>query len=201
MKNFPLTFSSVFSVLLGIICLLTTISLSFYYKNELGDLMLRTTPAVPDGNLTVEVRKLENEIQVKETVVNTEKSLAKMDGVLPNSESDLEAKTDKRAAKIQKLEAEIVELKLKLEEFKKLEQESIGKAEPEFKEKYNIQLLTLVVSLGIPFLFLAYSTFLDALPSKNGAVANFERKCRMFLFTCISFSVFGFTAFLWYLSI
>lgn len=194
-------FYTILPIVLGVLCILATVSLTFYFRSDLKNFVGKTTPAVPDSLLTMEVKNIERQIEIREMLIKTEKDFVKMDEVFPKSEEESNRIKSKRTEKIEKLEAELSALELKKEEFKKLEQESIGQAKGSFDEENNIDFLTFVICFGILSLCLAYTTFFDALPRKNGAAVNFERKAFLFFLTAVSNSAFGFTLYLWYLSI
>ncbi len=191
----------VFLIVLGFLCIIATVSLTFYSRNDLKNYVMKTTPAVPDAALTMEVNNIEREIKIKEVVIKNEKSFIKMDELIQKSTEESIRINAERIKKIEKLEAEISALELKRVEFKKLEQESIGLAKGSFDEEYNIEALAYIIGLGVLSLGLAYATFIDAMPRKNGAAVNLERKAFLFFVTAVSTSAFGFALYLWYLSI
>lgn len=194
-------FYTILPIFLGVLCILATVSLTFYFRGDLKNFAGKTTPAVPDSSLTMEVKNIENEINTKKMLIGTQETFVKMDEVIPKPTEESSRINEERIKKIEKLEAEISALELKKEEFKKLEQESIGQAKGSFDEEHSIDFLTFVICFGILSLCLAYTTFIDAMPRKNGAAVNFERKAFLFFLTALSTSAFGFVSYLWYLSI
>lgn len=194
-------FYTILPISLGVICILATVSLTIYHNGFLKDFMRKTRPAIPDASLTMEVQRLEREIKFKKINIESESSLLKMNDVLPKSPEESNRIKTLQTGKIEKWEAEIADLQIKLEEAKRLEQESIGKSKGSFEAEYNIDLLVYVICLGIISAFAAESTFIRVFPRKDGAIVNFERKSFLFFITAISISAFGFTLYLWYLSI
>ncbi len=188
-------------IVLGFLCIIATVSLTLYYKSELKDYVRKTAPAVPDESLSIEVRNIENQIKIRKMLVETEREFIKMDGIIPKSPEESSEINAKRLEKIEKLEGEISALELKRDEFKRLEQESIGQAKGSFEEENNIDVLIYIICLGIVSLSLAYTTFIDAMPRKNGRAVNLRRKAFLFFLTALSNSAFGFALYLWYLSI
>lgn len=199
-KN-TISFYTVLMIALGIVFVIATVSLTVYYKNDLKDFVRKTAPAVPAESLTIEVRNTENQINIRKMLIDTEKQFIKMSGVAPNSPDKSDGINAKRLEKIEKLEGELTALEIKRDELKKMEQESIGKATGSFEEEYNLDVLTYIICFGIVSLCLAYTTFIDAMPRKNGARVNLERKAFLFFLTAVTNSAFGFALYLWYLSI
>ncbi len=190
-------------VFLGITIMIVTFGLTAFFKNNLIDIYRKANPLLPHTTWDAEIKILELDINGNRVVIDSERSFLKMEKVIPNSdEVSSQIKQKKRNDKIKGLEDKNAELLLQKEELEKKKQASIGQPTGNWDEDYNLDGLTLVVCLGILTSLFAFMTFFDKFkPIKDNYLTLFERKADCFFFMSIVGSLFGFSLFMWYVTI
>lgn len=184
---------------LGVSIMLAAAALSFYLKENLRERILKANAPTETTRFQSESERSEIQIKLAQDQLNSEKRLAEMDDVLPQTAEEKNRRRQLRAEKIEKWENEINTLKSKKEEADK------KAAEPkrgDWSENYNTEGLFGASFIGVFALGCVYLAVVMRISSKPGELlTDLDKRALMFLLASVFGAIFVFLIFSWYLSI